>query len=206
MFQGNEFLSSVVLLFILLNPFLIVIYVIDLVQDLLIMDFAKILARAGFISIIVFSLFAITKDLIFQNVIQANFSSFQIFGGIIFLIIGIRFVFQGVDAVKQLRGKPSHIVGSIAMPILIGPGSISVSIVIGERLEMHSAILAIFIAVFSSITIIIILKYIHDIISTRNEKIIERYIEITGRVTALIIGTFSIEMILQGLKSWMKIL
>jgi small neutral amino acid transporter SnatA (MarC family) len=206
MFNGNEVVSSVILLFILLNPFLIVIYLIDLVQELKPIDFSKIIFRAGAISFIVFCLFAITKDLIFENVIQANFASFQIFGGIIFLFIGIQFVFKGVDAVRQLRGKPNHIVGSIAMPILIGPGSISASIVIGEKLEIFLAILSIFVAVLSSLVIMILLKILHDFISSRKEKLIERYIEIMGRITALIVGTFSIEMILQGLMTWIKVL
>jgi small neutral amino acid transporter SnatA (MarC family) len=176
------------------------------VQELKPIDFSKIIFRAGAISFIVFCLFAITKDLIFENVIQANFASFQIFGGIIFLFIGIQFVFKGVDAVRQLRGKPNHIVGSIAMPILIGPGSISASIVIGEKLEIFLAILSIFVAVLSSLVIMILLKILHDFISSRKEKLIERYIEIMGRITALIVGTFSIEMILQGLMTWIKVL
>jgi small neutral amino acid transporter SnatA (MarC family) len=125
-----------------------------------------------------FCLFAITKDLIFQNITQANFASFQIFGGIIFLFIGIQFVFKGVDAVKKLRGKPNRIVGSIAMPILNGPGSISASIVIGERLEAYSAISAIFIAVKASVVIMLLLKILHDFISTRKEKLFKGYIEI----------------------------
>jgi multiple antibiotic resistance protein len=52
----------------------------------------------------------------------------------------------------------------------------------------------------------ILLKILHNFISSRKEKLIERYIEITGRITALIVGTFSIEMILQGLMAWLKVL
>ena len=37
----------------------------------------------------------------------------------------------------------------------------------------------------------------------RNERLIERYVEIMGRITALIIGIFAVEMIMQGLKAWL---
>lgn len=206
MLTEHDFISSVIILFILLNPFLVVIYIIDLVQDFNLSEFLKIISRAGIISFLVFVLFAVTNNFIFTDILQSNFASFQIFGGIVFLIIGIKFVFQGVDAVKSMRGKPKHIVGSIAMPILIGPGSISASIVIGSRLDTIPAVTAIFIAVFLSIIILGILKTLHDLINPRNEKLIERYIEIMGRITALVVGTFSIEMIMQGMKSWLTVL
>jgi small neutral amino acid transporter SnatA (MarC family) len=46
MFGENEFVSSVTLLIILLNPFLIVIYLIGLVQEMKVVDFTKIIFRA----------------------------------------------------------------------------------------------------------------------------------------------------------------
>lgn len=185
---------------------MVIIYIIDIVQDLDFYDFFKIVLRAGTISFVVFVVFALTKNVIFTDIIQVNFASFQIFGGIIFLIIGIKFVFQGVKAVMALRGDPKHLVGSLAMPILIGPGSISASIVIGEKLEAGSAVLAIFSATMLSMIILGLLKKTHDFVSTRYEALIERYIEIMGRITALVVGTIAIEMIMSGLKTWFKIL
>jgi small neutral amino acid transporter SnatA (MarC family) len=202
----SEFLSSIVLLFILLNPFLIIIYIIDLVQQCSISEFVKIITRAAGISIIVFVLFALTRNLIFDVIIQSDFASFQIFGGVIFLMIGIRFVFKGVSAIKELRGTPKHIIGSLTMPILIGPGTISASIVIGERLSTTLAIISILTAVTLSLTIMLGLKVLHDVISSRKEELIERYIEITGRITALVVGTFAVELIMRGVKSWIKLI
>ena len=122
------------------------------------------------------------------------------------MIIGIRFIFQGVDVVRNLRGKSEHIAGAIAMPILIGPGSIGASIIIGERLEPLWAIISIVTALILTYLIMVLLKALHDYVKPRNEKLIQRYIEIMGRVTALVIGAFSIEMIMQGLKTWMKVM
>lgn len=106
---------------ILLNPFLIIVYLIDIVKKKQTKEFSKILIRAGLNSFTVFTLFALLGDTIFQHVFNANFASFQIFGGIVLLITGIQFVFKGSASIESLRGESKHIVGAIAMPIFIGP-------------------------------------------------------------------------------------
>lgn len=198
------FINSVTLLLMLLNPFLMIVYLLDLMEDLSSKQFKKILLRASLISVIVFIIFGLVGDAIFRRVLHARFASFQIFGGIIFLIIGIRFVFRGPEAMKRLRGKPEHVAGAIAMPIMVGPSTISASIIVGQQLAAPLATLAIVLSVFLSTLVIMILKRLHDFVRPRNEALIERYVEIMGRVTALIVGTFSIEMIMQGLKSWIS--
>ncbi|MGK2943329.1 MAG: MarC family protein [Desulfuromonadales bacterium] len=202
----DSFTKSFLLLFMLLNPFLLIIYLVDLVQEMEFRDFSRVLNRAGWISSGVFIVFALLGELIFKNLLQAQFASFQIFGGIIFLVIGMQFVFKGPDAIKNLRGKPEHIAGAIAMPIMIGPGTVSASILAGEQLQPLWAIAAILLAVSLVVIIMIGLKKLHDIVRTRNEPLIERYVEVAGRVVALVIGTYSIEMIMQGLSHWMDVL
>lgn len=202
----DPFAKSFLLLFILLNPFLLIVYLIDLVQEMEIRDFFRVLNRAAWISSAIFVTFALVGDLIFENLLQANFASFQIFGGIIFLLIGIQFVFKGPDAIRSMRGKPEHIAGAIAMPIMIGPGTVSAAVLAGQQLQPAWAIAAILLAVGSVVVIMVGLKKGHDIVRTRNEPLIERYVEIAGRVVALVIGTYSIEMIMQGLSYWVGLL
>jgi len=161
-----------------------------------------VLLRAGIISSVVFFFFAILGDALFSEILQVEFASFQIFGGIIFLLIGLQFVFRGPQAIEILRGESEHLAGAIAMPVLIGPGTISVSILIGKKLDPMMAGISIFSAMAISIVIILLLKYLHDIARTRHERLIQKYIEIAGRITALYVGTVSIEMIMQGIRTW----
>ena len=198
----QEFISSVLLLLMLLNPFLLIIYLIDLMQELDDRSFSQVLVRAGIISTAVFILFALAGDALFTQVLQVRFASFQIFGGIIFLLIGIQFMFTGPEAIRKMRGKPEHVAGAIAMPIMIGPGTVSASILAGGRLPSALAITAIVIAVVVTVTTLLLLKRLHDVVRPRHAILIERYLEVMGRVTALVIGTFSIEMIMQGLWTW----
>jgi len=194
--------KSMLLLLILLNPFLLIVYLIDLVQELDRKDFSRVVIRASVISSGVFFLFAIAGESIFSTLLQAHFESFQIFGGVIFLLIGIQFVFSGHKAMTKMRGNPEHVAGSIALPIMIGPGTVSACILAGTNQTPILACVSIVAAMVITVSIMITLKALHDHVRPRNEKLIERYIEIMGRVTALVVGTYSIEMIMQGLLSW----
>lgn len=195
-------LKSISLLLVLLNPFLVIVYLVDVMEKLDHKKFNSVLIRAGLIASLVFCIFSILGDLIFANLLNAEFASFQIFGGIVFLLIALQFVFRGPRAIEILRGESEHIAGAIAMPILIGPGTISVSVIIGKRHEMLTACLAVIIAVSISVLTMFLLKSAHDYVKTKNESLIERYIEIAGRITALFAGTISIEMIFQGMRTW----
>ncbi|MDD2736186.1 MAG: MarC family protein [Desulfuromonadaceae bacterium] len=200
-----DFIRSTTLLFMLLNPFLMVVYMIDVFDKLPVPTFRNVVIRAGIISIIVFSIAAILGDVLFRVLLQAEFASFQVFGGIVFLLIALRFVFEGNAAIKGLRGESRNIAGSIAMPLMIGPGTIGASIVVGKRLTHIYAVLSITFAVLASVGLMIVLKYIHDYVRERNDELVQRYIDIAGRVTALVVGTFAIEMIMRGLSTWKEI-
>lgn len=200
----TDYLRSIALLLVLLNPFLLIIYLIDVVEKHDRKQFAKVLTRAGLIATAVFWFFAVLGDAVFSDVMQAEFASFQIFGGIVFLLIGLQFVFRGPTAIDILRGESQHLAGAIAMPILIGPGTISASVIIGKRHDAIPACGTVLAAVLLSIAIMIGLKALHDLVRPKREALVQRYIEIAGRITALFVGTVSIEMIMQGVKAWME--
>jgi len=197
-------IESTALLLALLNPFLLVVYLIGPMKLLDRKQFGRVLFRAGLIAGTVFCAFAVLGDAVFVTIIQADFASFQIFGGLVFVLIGLQFVFRGPAAIEILQGEPAHISGAIAMPVLIGPGTISASVIIGKRLEPLFACAAVIIAVFLSLLIVLLLKRLHDYVLPRKEALIERYIEIFGRITALYIGTVAVEMIMRGLGAWMS--
>jgi small neutral amino acid transporter SnatA (MarC family) len=199
----TEIIRSAALLLVLLNPFLVIVYLVDLVEKLEDEDFNRVLLRAAMISTVVFWCFVLLGDAIFSSVIQAEFGSFQVFGGIVFLLIGLQFVFRGPKAIEILQGESQHVAGAVAMPVMIGPGTISASVVIGERHSPGVAMSVVVAAVVISIIVMMALKRLHDYVRPRNEALVQRYIEIAGRITALFIGTVAVEMIMQGLSSWM---
>jgi len=176
----DGFFRTTALLFVLLNPFLLIIYLIDVVEKLDKKEFSRVLIRAGMISIVIFCCFALLGDAVFSNVLQANFASFQIFGGLVFLLIGLQFVFRGPKVIEILREDSQQLAGAIAMPILIGPGTISASVIIGKRQDPVMACIAVVTAIMVSIFIMIGLKFLHDYAKPKKEPLIQRYIEIAG--------------------------
>lgn len=200
-----EFVRAIALLLMLLNPFLVILYLVDLIEKVSFGRFVAVLVRASIISVVVFVAFATLGDFIFSDIIQARFASFQMFGGVVFLLIGVQFVFKGVGAVEVLRGDSEGITGAIVMPVLVGPGTISASVIIGKRLYLLNAAAAIGIAVGVSTIVMILLKLVYDCVKSQGyETVIHRYIEIAGRIMALYVGTISVDMIMQGMRSWIQ--
>lgn len=197
-----QFINSTSLLLALLNPFLVIVYLLDVVEKRDHRVFRIVLVRAGVIASLVLCGFAILGDAMFSRVIQAEFASFQIFGGVVFLLIGLQFVFRGPTAIEMLRGESPNLASAIAMPVLIGPGTISASVVVGERQHPALACLAIVLAVSVSVVIMLLLKWLHDYVRPQREALVTNYFEISGRITALYIGTVSVDMIMKGLRSW----
>jgi len=194
--------ENILVMLVLLNPFLVIVYLIDVVKKLPFKKFSVIIIQAGIFSLIVFVLFALMGDVIFRKILHAEFGSFLIFGGIVFLIIGIQFVFRGESAIESLRGESEYIRGAIAMPLFIGPGTLSASVVIGKNLTQLQAVLSLAVSIFITVSLLIILKMIHDHVQMRRAHLIDRYTEIMGRITALIVGTISVDMIMRGIKAW----
>jgi len=201
----HEFIKATTFLFVLLNPFLLSIYLLDLLHQLPLRRFATVVARGGLIASAVFVLFALTGDRVFNDVLQVRFAAFLIFGGLIFLVVGLRFVFGGPSTLAELRGDPKYLEGSVAMPFLIGPGTVSASIFAGLRQEALPAIGSVVLATFLALASLVAFKVLYDYLAHRHEAIVQRYVESVGRIMALVIGSIAVEMILQGVEAWLAL-
>lgn len=202
--NATDLVNSAILMLVLLNPLLLSTYLIDVVKELDPRVFARVLVRAFLISGVVFLLFARAGDGIFTRWLQVRFEAFLVFGGLVFLIIAIRYMVHGASVIDTLRGEPEHLAGSIALPFLIGPGTVSASVLTGVRLPFLFACLAIIAALVTSCFLLIAFKLLHDWVRERNEALVERYVEIAGRVSALLIGTIAVEMMFKGVESWLQ--
>ncbi len=112
-----DLIKSSTLQFILLNPFLLVVYMIDVFAKLTPEDVRNVVFRAGFISSIVFAAVTLLGDVLIRDIPQAQFASFVVFGGIVFLLIALRFVFDGnAGGIADLRGESQHLAVAIAHP------------------------------------------------------------------------------------------
>ena len=174
------------------------IYMLGLIRNLEFKTFATALIQGALIALTVFMLFAWGGESIFSEFLQVRFESFQIFGGIIFLVIGYRYVFEGADTIGVTRGAPEHVAGASAMPFMIGPGTVSAAVVTGVQLPLVGAFAVIGATLAISCSLLILMKFAHDNLRTKHSKYIDRYVDIVGRLSALLVGTIAIDMIITG--------
>lgn len=196
--MSSPFISTFILFFSLLNPFLMSIYMIGLIRHTDTRVFNKALIQGGLIAYVVFLLFAWGGEAIFNRYLNVRFESFLIFGGLIFLVIGYRYVFQGADTIGEMRGAPEHLAGTVAMPFMIGPGTISAAVVTGMSMSLVEAAIVIALVLFLSCSVLIAMKFSHDHLRYSHAKYIDRYFDIVGRLAALLIGTIAVDMIVNG--------
>ncbi|AHX29208.1 TPA: MarC family protein [Acinetobacter baumannii] len=196
--MSSPFISTFILFFSLLNPFLMSIYMIGLIRHTETRVFNKALIQGSLIAYVVFLLFAWGGEAIFNRYLNVRFESFLIFGGLIFLVIGYRYVFQGADTIGEMRGAPEHLAGTVAMPFMIGPGTISAAVVTGMSMSLLEAAIVIALVLFVSCSVLIAMKFSHDHLRYSHAKYIDRYFDIVGRLAALLIGTIAVDMIVNG--------
>ncbi|WP_416395421.1 MarC family protein [Acinetobacter baumannii] len=196
--MSSPFISTFIIFFSLLNPFLMSIYMIGLIRHTETRVFNKALIQGSLIAYVVFLLFAWGGEAIFNRYLNVRFESFLIFGGLIFLVIGYRYVFQGADTIGEMRGAPEHLAGTVAMPFMIGPGTISAAVVTGMSMSLLEAAIVIALVLFVSCSVLIAMKFSHDHLRYSHAKYIDRYFDIVGRLAALLIGTIAVDMIVNG--------
>ncbi|EPF75215.1 MarC family protein [Acinetobacter indicus] len=200
----SESLHAFALFFSLLNPFLMSIYMLGIIRNSEARVFNRALIQGSLISFVVFIIFAKTGEAFFHDILHVRFESFQIFGGIIFLVIGYRYVFEGADTIGVMRGAPHHLAGTIAMPFMIGPGTISAAVITGIQLSLWQLVLVIFVTLFLTCSLLILMKYAHDHLQHKHSNYIDLYVDIVGRLAALLIGTIAIDMIVTGVSGIMQ--
>jgi multiple antibiotic resistance protein len=182
------------------------VYLLSLIKEVPIGQFIRIMLRAGVISFIVFFLFAWLGEVIFDDVLQVRFLAFMIFGGITFLVIGVRLILGIGPLMSCINPHSEEVAGAIAMPFIVGPGTISASVIAGTQLRLAKSSLAIALGLALALGSMFIFKKVHDYVKTRSERYVERYVEIAGRITALFTGSFAVDMILKGIERWIALI
>lgn len=202
----SAYVSTFTLLLVILNPFALSVYLFEVLREHSFKLIAAMLLRALAIAGVVLSAFAVGGERMLTDLLHVRFFAFQVFGGIVFLIIGLKFILEGSQTVSLLRGEPAHLVGTVAMPFLIGPGTISAAALAGVKHDAGIGVVIVFSALAATGIVLMLLKLFFDRLKDRNAALLERYAEIAGRVSGFLAGSISIEMIATGIESWLDIL
>ncbi len=194
-------MADMISFLVLLNPFALFIYLNPVMNDLTQRDFFEVLGKATLISLVIFLLFSEFGTLIFKF-LEINFESFRIFGGIVIFTMALIFIIQGKKSLITLRGSLDELASEIALPFMVGAGTISISIIIGERFSSVRSILIIIGSMVINYIIIAILVYIKYSLSSVRVKIaFDKLMVYLLRVNGFFIGAIGISMTISGIRN-----
>ena len=185
--------------FIILNPFSQVLFLWDLMNTLTLRQFAGVYARASLLSWGVYALFALTGEFLFVEVFQVSIEAFRIFGGLIVFLIALRYFTQGGGSNQFFRGEPAEMATSIAIPFMIGPATIWVSILIGRGFAFPFDILQIAGVLLLNFLLVVLAQRLIAPLKGARDSLAGAYFTILMRTSALFIGAIGVQMILTGL-------
>ena len=178
----------------ILNPFALCLYLEDSMHELTLRKFAAVAAGASGISLFTFWVCALGGRPLLVDGLGVMPSSLRFFGGVIFFVVAYNYVMKGHEATAELRGSMRNFPSAIALPFMIGAGTITQAIFIGEHLPWPTALLVIFVGILITFVILIGFKVIGDHLKRARERVFYRYVDTVARLNGLIIGAISAQM------------
>lgn len=189
--------KAALVLFIIVDPLGNIPIFLGLTQNMNDSQRKKIFNTAILVSFILLLLFSFAGQEIF-NIFGISIFSFEIAGGILLLIIAIRILISG--NLHEKEGTPENIGAvPIAMPLLVGPGAITTTILNFQNFDIWVTILSVFIVLTLTWVILRFINRIYRILGKTGSIII-------ARVMSLLIATIAIQYIIIGTTHYLALL
>lgn len=178
----------------ILNPFALCLYLEDSMHELDFGEFARVAAGASGISLFTFWVCALGGRPLLVDGLGVMPAALRLFGGVIFFVVAYNYVMKGHEATAELRGSVRNFPSAIALPFMIGAGTITQAIFIGEHLPWLMGLLVILLGIVITFGILLSFKLIGDHLKRSRERVFYRYVDTVARLNGLIIGAISAQM------------
>jgi len=194
-------LKAIIGFLVLLNPFALYVYLQPVSRELETKTFMFVLFKASLISLSIFLLFAFSGDYLFDEIIQIRFDSFRIFGGIVFSIIAIMYIVLGKKALIEMREDLNDLASEIALPFMVGAGTISYSIIIGHKFS-HSITSTLLLGIMTlNILSVYVLLIMRGALSQKMKVAFDKMMGMAMRLIGFFVGAIGIDMIITGISN-----
>jgi multiple antibiotic resistance protein len=193
-------IAFIVSFLVLLNPFALFVYTIPLYKEHKLGTYFRILAAASAISYLIYAAFTVFGQRIFE-VLQVDFEVFRIFGGIVLVSFALRFILQGKKSMITTRGEIGKIASEVALPFIVGAGTITQSILIGEARSALRGSLIIAAVMIINFVIVSSLMITRDKMADRFVVAFDKNAEIILRINGFIVGAYGVDLIVVGIKN-----
>lgn len=200
--KDSKMISVIVSFLALLNPFALFLYLKPVMSDLSDQDFTRVFLKATLISFFTFLAFLFFGDIFFLRIFRINFESFRIFGGIVIFSLAYLFIVRGEKAFIQMKGDLHDLASEIALPFMVGAGTISLTVLMRDRLLLWQGILALVIILLITFLTIVGLKKLRAGIKSEELQIaFDKNMEILLRINGFFLGAIGVDMIVSGIKA-----
>lgn len=195
-------IAAILSFLVMLNPFALFLYLKPVMKDLSDADFRSVFLKASIISFSIFLVFLLFGDVVFQKVFRINFESFRIFGGIVLFSFAYIFIVQGKKAFIQIKGDLHDLASEIALPFMVGAGTISLTVLMAEELQLWQGILSLFLIMLINFVIIMGLKQIRRGMRSKQVQLaFDKNMELLLRINGFFLGAIGIDMVVTGISN-----
>tara|TARA_B100000161_G_scaffold113703_1_gene80493 strand:+ start:49 stop:690 length:642 start_codon:yes stop_codon:yes gene_type:complete len=203
---ATTFLNNFLLIFVAIDPFALIPIFAGITPGLKKNEIKRIYLRATFISFVILLFFSLLGQALL-NGMGINISSFKIIGGLFLIFIAFEMVFEKRDERRQnLADSAIDEISAIslatfplAIPLIAGPGAITITMLIAEKSEpeLTSRIIS-----FLPVMLSVILAGVCMWLSSKLVEIISlSLLSVIQRVFGLLLGALAIEYVISGIKN-----
>ncbi len=185
----TDLTRAVIALFIIVDPFGNIPIFIGLTEKIPDAQRKKVYNTATLVGIALLLIFAFTGQEIF-SLFGVSIFSFEVAGGILLLLIAIRILMSG-NIREEVISPESLGAVPIAIPLLVGPGAITTTILNLQTYGTATAILAVLIVLSLTWVILRFINSIYKVLGKTGSLVI-------ARVMALLIAAIAVQYILTG--------
>mgnify|MGYP001495326136 FL=1 len=203
---ATTFLNNFLLIFVAIDPFALIPIFAGITHGLKKNEIKRIYLRATFISFVILLFFSLLGQALL-NGMGININSFKIIGGLFLIFIAFEMVFEKRDERRQnLADSAIDEISAIslatfplAIPLISGPGAITITMLIAEKSEpeLISRVIS-----FLPVMLSVILAGVCMWLSSKLVEIISlSLLSVIQRVFGLLLGALAIEYVISGIKN-----
>jgi len=195
----GEFLSAIILLTLVIDPFGNVPLVNAMLADVAPARRRLVILRECAIAFVILALFMVFGHKLLE-LMHLSETSLSIAGGVILFMIAIRMVFahpEGAFGLQQGRGEP--LIVPLAIPLIAGPSALATVMLLASREPRALGMLAAALVVAMGIATVVLLA------GERLQRWVgDRGMQAMARLMGLILTAIAVEMLLGGIRAFVE--
>ncbi|NJE11039.1 MarC family protein [Thermococcus sp. MAR1] len=192
MSEWLSILSSALFMLIMIDPSDKILLVSLLREDFHIEDIRTLIVRANLIGFLLLFIFAVSGQIILQQIFHIDINALRVAGGFVLFKIGLEALESGgMLTLKREKNILALAAVPVATPLIAGPAAITTAITLTAERGLYHATAAIFIAILLTALVMFVTLYV---IKNVSKTTLGVFIRIIGMFT-MAIGA---QMMVQG--------